>query len=245
MEPQRPVRREAPRSVDLVIVFAIFVIVMGIAVPQILRSRLSANEEAAISTLRSLASAQAQLRASAEIDTDADGTGEYGYFGELSGATPLRISAGGRPAHGVAGQDEIAPAILSSAFGEVAGGVVERQGYRFQIWLPGAMADGRIPGVAEAATGGAEVPLPDPDHGELLYCIYAWPIEREQTGSRCFFTNQEGSLLECPNRGAAPYDGAAKTPGFSEAFTVAGDMGSALRIGTPGGADETVWTPVR
>ena len=230
--------------IELMIVVAIIAIIAAIAIPRLMSARLSANEAAAISTLRSITSAQAQLQSSAAIDSDADGAGEYGYFGELSGADPLRVSNAGVPAAGTVGTDELVPAILSSAFGNVAASVVQRQGYIFQMWLPNATAAGLVPGIAEAATGGAGATLPNPNNCELLYCVYAWPADYNKTGNRSFFTNQEGDLLQCLNRSLTPYDGAVKTPGFSEAFTVAGDMGSALRIGTAGGADNTIWVPV-
>ena len=230
--------------IELMIVVAIIAIIAAIAIPRLMSARLSANEAAAISTLRSVTSAQAQLQSSAAIDTDADGAGEYGYFGELSGADPLRVSAAGVPAAGVVGTDELKPAILSSAFGNVANSVVQRQGYIFQMWLPNATAAGLVPGIAEAPTGGSSATFPNPNNGELLYCCYAWPADYNKTGNRAFFTNQEGDLLQCLNRSLTPYDGAVKTPGFSEAFTVAGDMGSALRIGVAGGADNTIWVPV-
>ena len=232
--------------IELMIVVAIIAIIAAIAIPRLMSARLSANEAAAISTLRSVTSAQAQLQSSAAIDTDADGAGEYGYFGELSGVDPLRRATGvpAVPGAGTVGTDELVPAILSSAFGNVAASVVQRQGYNFQMWLPNATAGGLVPGIAEAATGGSSATFPNPNNGELLYCVYAWPADYNKTGNRCFFTNQEGDLLQCLNRSLAPYDGAVKTPGFSEDFTVAGDMGSALRIGTAGGADNTIWVPV-
>jgi len=232
--------------IELMIVVAIIAIIAAIAIPRLMSARLSANEAAAISTLRSVTSAQAQLQSSAAIDTDADGAGEYGYFGELSGVDPLRRATGvpAVPGAGTVGTDELVPAILSSAFGNVAASVVQRQGYNFQMWLPNITAGGLVPGIAEAATGGSSATFPNPNNGELLYCVYAWPADYNKTGNRCFFTNQEGDLLQCLNRSLAPYDGAVKTPGFSEAFTVAGDMGSALRIGTAGGADNTIWVPV-
>jgi prepilin-type N-terminal cleavage/methylation domain-containing protein len=230
--------------IELMIVVAIIAIIAAIAIPRLMSARLSANEAAAISTLRSITSAQAQLQSSAAIDSDADGAGEYGYFGELSGVDPLRVSAAGVPAAGTVGVDELVPAILSSAFGNVAASMVQRQGYNFQMWLPNATAAGLTPGIVEAATGGAGATLPNANNCELLYCVYAWPADYNKTGNRSFFTNQEGDLLQCLNRSATPYDGTVKTPGFDEAFTVAGDMGSALRIGTAGGTDNTIWVPV-
>ncbi|MEO0762096.1 MAG: hypothetical protein AAFZ09_09840, partial [Pseudomonadota bacterium] len=68
---------------------------------------------AAISTLRSISSAQAQLQSSGAIDTDLDGGGEYGYFAELAGTVVLRESDG---AGGVQlSADTLQPPMLSGA----------------------------------------------------------------------------------------------------------------------------------
>src|SRR5262245_9627170 len=77
--------------IELMIVVAIIAIIASIAIPKLMSARISANENAAIATLRSIASAQAQLESACAIDTDADGGGEFGYFGELSGVAPLRV----------------------------------------------------------------------------------------------------------------------------------------------------------
>ena len=77
--------------IELMIVVAIIAIIASIAIPKLMSARISANENAAIATLRSIASAQAQLQSSCAIDTDADGGGEYGFFGEMAGTAGLRI----------------------------------------------------------------------------------------------------------------------------------------------------------
>jgi hypothetical protein len=216
-------------------------------------ARLSANESAAISTLRSLSSAQAQLQSSGAIDTDADGGGEYGYFGELSGVDPLRISVGGVPAAGVVGTDELTPAVLSAAFGNVAGSVVTRSGYVFQMFLPDAGAPGAIAGVPELGTGGADPgAFPGSNNAEVLWSCYAWPINNAQTGNRVFFVNQEGDLMQYNNRGALVYTGVALAPGvttpnFDAAYDAAaggGDMGAAVAIGVAG-TDGNTWVTVQ
>ena len=232
--------------IELMIVVAIIAIIASIAIPKLLAARLSANEAAAISTLRSVSSAQAQLQSSAAIDTDADGTGEYGYFAEMAGTKPLRISNAGVPAAGANPTDLLKPAVLSSAFGTVTASLVSRSGYDFQMWLPNATAGGLTPGIAEDLTGGkAAAPFPDSNNCEILWCCYAWPMQAGGTGNRTFFINQEGDLLQWNNRSATPYSGTTKMPGFSEAFKTANDMASGLRIGPPaGGADNTIWTAV-
>lgn len=242
--------------IELMIVVAIIAIIASIAIPKLLSARISANENAAIATLRSIASAQAQLEASSAIDTDADGGGEYGYFGELAGTDPLRIWNAG-PALGVAG-NELTPAILPTAFGNIANSLVERSGYNFQIFLPLALNGVNIPGQAEAAGGGAVAgSLPDSDNCEVLWCCYAWPATKGSTGNRAFFINQEGDLLQTLNPDTAatgPYDALAATPAFNAAYSnmataPAGSltgMGARLGITAQGEVanDGNVWTVV-
>ena len=110
--------------IELMIVVAIIAIIASIAIPKLMSARLAANEAAAIATLRSVSSAQAQIQSSGAIDTDADGAGEYGYFAELAGSVPMRVSDNAVPGPaagqaGVAGIDNLSPAILPSAFGNV------------------------------------------------------------------------------------------------------------------------------
>ena len=60
--------------------------VSATSVPNLLQSRLEANESAAQATLRNIATAQAQFRSIRAADRDNDGRGEFGFFGELSGS---------------------------------------------------------------------------------------------------------------------------------------------------------------
>jgi len=236
--------------IELMIVVAIIAIIASVAIPRLMAARLSANESAAISTLRSLSSAQAQLQSSGAVDTDADGGGEYGYFAELAGTVPLRVSAAGLPAAGVVGTDELNPAVMSAAFGNInATGQVTRSGYVFQIFLPAATVGAATAGIAEDPTPGGKggAPFPDPDNCEVLWCAYAWPMNAGQTGNRTFFMNQEGDLMQTANRGAAAYTGTLTTPAFDAIYTVGGDMASAISIsGAPLPAnDGNTWVPVQ
>jgi hypothetical protein len=213
-------------------------------------ARLSANESAAISTLRSLTSAQAQVQSSGAIDTDGDGSGEYGCFGELSGLMPVRVSAAGVPAAGAAGTDELNPSVLSAAFGvlDPTQPVVTRSGYHFQIWLP----DAATPpvGVAEdVLTGGFSGAFPGSNNGEILWSAYAWPVQVNQTGNRVFFVNQSGDIYQSLNKGTggAPiYTGlaAASMPTF-DACLQTSDMGSNVGNSTVLAIDGNTWVPVQ
>lgn len=236
--------------IELMIVVAIIAIIASIAIPKLLSARLSANEAAAASTLRSISSAQAQVQSSAAIDGDGDGAGEYGYFAELAGTTNIRIfTPGAGQSIGAAATDRLNPSMLSTAFGNVdANGRVTRSGYLFQMYLPGVTGGGgTVPAIGElAAVGGGADPanLPDPNNCEVLWACYAWPVDHGGTGNRAFFVNQEGDLLQCQNRVAAPFDGTTNTPTWQECFTGGADMAAPLVTGNAGVSGQ-IWTAVQ
>jgi prepilin-type N-terminal cleavage/methylation domain-containing protein len=230
--------------IELMIVVAIIAIIASIAIPNLLSARLSANETAAIATLRNLASAQAQCEASGAIDGDGDGTGEYGYFGELSGAQFVRAFIAGAQA---IGPNKITPPVLSGAFGNVTNSVVSRSGYLFQMWLPDAAGKG----VAEDPTGGAagSIGTLSPDLCETTWAAYAWPINHGNSGNRAFFVNQQGDVLQCQNN-TMKYNGLTTKPGCDAAFITGGTAGSisqplAITGPTKTGMDGEVWTNVQ
>ena len=196
--------------IELMIVVAIIAIIASIAIPNLLSARLSANESAAIATLKNISAGQAQCKASGAIDVDDNGAGEYGFFGELSGRTIVR-----------GGVRTISPPVLSTSFGNVTGSRVYRSGYVFQMFLPDATAVG----VAEDATGG------DPDDGqgvdatraETMWCCYAWPQAFGRSGTRSFFVNHRGDLLST-NGATVAYSGTTVVPAFAGAFLGTGTI---------------------
>jgi prepilin-type N-terminal cleavage/methylation domain-containing protein len=238
--------------IELMIVVAIIAIIASIAIPKLMSARLSANEAAAIATLRSISSAQAQIQSSSAIDSDADGSGEYGYFAEMAGAKAMRVATGSPPAAAIGGATDILnPAVLSSAFGTMAvgpaTGMISRSGYYFQMWLPDATVGGVTAGIAEDPTGGAVAgTLPNSDNCEILWAAYAWPMDVQGSGNRAFFINQEGDLLQTQNRSATPFNSTTSVPAFDECFLVAGDMASGLNVGAVSvSGSGNIWTPVQ
>ena len=226
--------------IELMIVVALIAVLSTLAVPKLLSSRLVANESAAISTLRTLSTAQAQLQASSAIDCDSDGAGEFGYFGELAGAVGLREDDGSQAAQ--VGAEALDPAILATALGFVDGSAVRRSGYIFQMFLPDA---GGV-GTPEAAGGGMGVSI-DPDQAEVFWCCYAWPMDAGSSGNRAFFLNQEGEILQFNNQSGA-YSGAGGGPDWSAAFSPGsddlGDEASNGALGIPGN-DGNLWTSLQ
>jgi prepilin-type N-terminal cleavage/methylation domain-containing protein len=227
--------------IELMVVVAIIAILASFAIPMMLGAKLSANETAALGMMRSIATSQALVTATPQIDSDSDGAGEYGYFGELAGTVPARVSAGLGPGPGVIGQNELVPSSLMASLGRVSTSVVVRSGYVFQIWLPDAGVLGAVGGVAEDPNGGkTAAPFPDPNNCEVMWCAYGWPLEAGSTGNVVFFVNQTGGILETRNRGAAQYTGTPGGPNFDAAFSLPGDMSSAVAIGVPA-ADGNLW----
>jgi prepilin-type N-terminal cleavage/methylation domain-containing protein len=167
--------------IELMIVIAIIAIIAAIAIPNLLSARLNSNETAAIATLRNIISAQSQFQTTSRADENTNGVGEYGTFGEMSGAI------------GVRGNAILNPPVLSTAFRTVSGnGEVSRSGYLFRMYLP----DNAGLGVAEVGGGGAD-PTVDADLAETTWCCYAWPANYGNTGNRTFFVNQGGDIVAC------------------------------------------------
>jgi len=179
------------------IVVVIIAVIASIALPNLLSSRLLANETAAIATLRSLIAAQALFHKRALIDDDFDGIGEYGMFAELAGSVPVRGGGG-----------LMRPKVLQATMGSInSKGEAVRAGYQFRMWLPGTAGAG----IGEKADGGSPAGVV-PELAETFWCAYAWPSSYEQTGVRTFYVNQNASITFATD-GAYSGPGAFTTPG--------------------------------
>jgi len=79
--------------IELMIVVAIIAIIAAIAIPNLLRSRMSANEASASGCMRTISTGQVAFQTAAFVDTDGDGVGDYGSLAQLAdpdggGSTP-------------------------------------------------------------------------------------------------------------------------------------------------------------
>jgi hypothetical protein len=154
----------------------------AIAIPNVLESRVTANENAAAAMMKvGIHVAQVQYSAGAYTDLDGDARGEYGTLDELTGLCPS--AAGKMPGGHAAG----ALNLLQPTFDH--GGPVN--GYRFVIYLP----DGQ--GGAITATPGDALRVAVPaacNEQEKYFIAYAWPEEFGDTGRRMFAITQDGRV---------------------------------------------------
>ncbi len=218
--------------IELMIVVAIIAIIAAIAIPNLLSARLNANETSTISTLRNISSAQSQMQATAKIDVDDDGTGEFGFFRELSGGIGVRATVNASTLGA-----ELNPPVLSGAFKAVnASGMVSRSGYKFRIGLP-SDSGGSVHEVP-SGTLGRNV---DTDVAETTWCAFAQPESYSNTGSRTFFINQAGDTVSA-DRGstATMYSGSALLGASADNDT---PLTGQVAVGTKG-ADGFKWKQV-
>jgi prepilin-type N-terminal cleavage/methylation domain-containing protein len=229
--------------IELMIVIAIIAIIASIAIPNLLSARLSANETAAIATLRNIVSSQAQIQSQGAIDVDVDGIGEHGWFAELAGSHNLR------DATGAAGGPVLNPPVLSGSLATVVGGYVNKSGYLYEMLLPDAAGPGAP--LNEAAAGGSPGGE-SADLSETTWMAYAWPMGFANTGNRAFVVNQTGDVLQTNNLagpGAAGHYAATTSPPAGDAAMEGGSAGAitgSLSIsGRPAAAvDGNVWLVV-
>lgn len=168
---------------ELLIILIVIAVIVTIALPSLLSSRMSANESAAIGTIRQILQSQVQFASRREADLNVNGTGEFGTFGEMSGNVAVRAASGGTRF--------LDPGVINPSFRAISPvGEMLRDGYYFRIYLPGVGGQG----ITELPGGGA-APGVDPDQAEATWCVYAWPANYASTGRRTFFANQLGDIL--------------------------------------------------
>lgn len=159
---------------------AVVAIIAAIAIPNLLESRVTANEAAAATILKSgVFPAQVQFQAGGYRDLDKDFIGEFGFFHELSGGK-------------VAGRDDDLGLRLLTPSEAWNVPLPERNGYRFAMYLADG-AGGAI-GVGDAA------PKQNPDladDSERYFVAYAWPIDAGQ-GRKAFAITNAGTVYSIP-----------------------------------------------
>lgn len=218
--------------IELMLVIAVIAILASAAIPNLLSSKLAANEASALGTLRSVATAQAQFQTAAAVDVDQDGAGEYGSLGELSGGVALNVRGTGPAA-------PLESPLLGETFRRIdAQGRATKTGYYFLLYLP----DVNNTGLAEVAGGGPAAGV-DADRCEAFWGCYAWPVDPGSTGNRAFFVNHRMELVQTRMDGVQ-YDGVTAPPWNAALAPTDNDMADPLALGAASG-DGNTWTPAK
>jgi prepilin-type N-terminal cleavage/methylation domain-containing protein len=213
--------------IELMIVVAILAIVASMAVPNLLASGATANENVTIGTLRTLSTAQFRFKSMSLVDRDHSGSYEYGTLPELAGVDPVRQTG-----------EQLSPSLVAASIGAIdARGYLLRQGYYYAVFLPDAAGAGLI------ATP-ANLPAVDPRHAESSYTLLAWPAVYGQTGRAAYFVNEQGEVLKSLTArysgGEVPPPPGAGLTGVAPAMIVGGRPAAGAV-----GADGNTWLPVR
>jgi len=233
--------------IEMMIVVALIAVIAAISTPNLLAARLSANETSAIATLRSIGTAQAQFQAASAADVDNDGTGEFGFFRELTGHAAVRHHA-----DGTGGTRRLGAPVLSGAFRAISTtGEVSRSGYLYKLYLPAddgtavaepAGSSGSAGFNAASGGGGGVV---DTDLCETTWCAYAWPAQHLRSGTRAFFVNQAGTITNNDHAGLGGAGAVDAAPGM--AFEQGGDLAQItgrVAVGTFGRNSSGIWKTV-
>lgn len=218
--------------VELMIVVGILAIIASMAIPNLLSSKIAANQNNAVTSLRNLATAQAQFRTTVAVDADSDGAGEYGTFGEMAGAVALNVRGGaGLPV-------PMNPPIMAPPFELIdAAGRTSKTGYFFLMFLP----DVNFVGLPEIANGGPD-PAVNADACEYTWSCYAFPIQAGSSGSLAYYVDHRGEILST-RMTALTYD-VGNSPLFNAALG-GGSMTSPLGIQGVAANDGNTWSPLR
>lgn len=221
--------------IELLVVVAVIAILAGIGIPRLIAARVRANESATIQMLKTILTTQQRIKVGREIDTDRDSAGEYGFLQELGGTRGIRI---GSPTASGEGPLRITPL---STFGMVEpDGIMNRSGYLFRVYLPGAAG-------AWLGEDGPQDPYPpvSSNWAEGYWAIYAWPQSYEYSGIRTFFLNQNGDILGCSNR--TRYSGRGGAPAPTAVLDAAAAMRTSMNHSvavSSTGVDGNFWTVI-
>ena len=150
-------------------------IIAAIAIPNLLESRVTSNEAAVSTSLKSgIFPSQIQFQSGNYVDEDKNGVGENGFITEMSGADSIQ------------GQESVRLSLLPRTWST---NDPMMNGYRFALYLPdGAGAVSSRAGITDHSPEAIKA-------RENHWIAYAWPDAWGQNGRRAFAILPNGTVL--------------------------------------------------
>lgn len=165
--------------IELMIVVAIIAIIAAIAIPNLLRSRMAANESAAIAACKTFAEAEDIYR---RTDWDSDGVLEYAIA--INGNNSLFEKNAG------SGDLTLVDAAFANAEGD-PGTAQPKAGYVFSVMTgQGANAPGGSKTYVVAGSGASANSM------TLGYALVACPADYDGSGRNTFIINNTGTVYQ-------------------------------------------------
>jgi prepilin-type N-terminal cleavage/methylation domain-containing protein len=181
--------------IELMIVIAIIAIIAAIAIPNLMESRVTAQEAAGASTLKNgLLAAEVQYQAGSYTDLDGNGIGTFAVNGILASGVavdPYKVLCG---AQTTGPQNNIQLTLLAPVFGVTTGPFTTaiadsttQQSSNAQVWPQVSGYTFKTPATASAPGGTSD------GTGERSWSILSFPVD-DQQGRRFFIINQSGNI---------------------------------------------------
>ncbi len=164
--------------IELMIVIAIIAIIASIAIPNLLESRITANEGAAAGSMKSaIFSGSVQFQAGGYQDSNNNGVGEYGHIQDMAG---LRACTG-------VNANELS--LITGQLANMTAGaaVATASNYNFVMYTP---SDDGTAYISEDAA----LPTITSNEAESQYLCACAPQTLNEVGRRIYFMLSDGQL---------------------------------------------------